>query len=264
MSEQAVAERSGQTSGMRAVVTTLAVLEKVAALQPVGVSELARETGIPKSSVQRCLVSLRTAGWLATTGPDTARWELTGKVRAVALQAANDLGLREAALPTMHDLRDQTAETVHLVARDGTHTVITERLDSPQPVRTWVRLGTLTPLHATSSGRSILAALPESEASRLLAGQLERYTTSTTVDRDRILAGLPEVRRRGYAVNDGGWRPGVGAVGAALINPAGDPVGAVVVSVPIHRFGEEVARRFGELVAAGARTISATLADLRE
>ncbi|NLU73635.1 IclR family transcriptional regulator [Streptomyces sp. HNM0575] len=255
--------------GMRAVITTLRVLETVAELQPVGVSAIARATAIPKSSVHRCLLTLREAEWLTTSSTDGTRWVLTGRALSVGIHAQAELGLREAALPTMRQLRDETHETIHLSSYGSDHDlVVIDRMDSDEPVRTWVHLGARVPLHASCSGRAILARLPDAEVERLLGraagksgegGELERFSETTPVDLAAVLDDLGRVRERGYATNDCAWRPGVGAVGAALVDPRGRPVGALAISVPVQRYDAERAGRLGPLAADAARRVSAGL-----
>lgn len=247
-------------TGMRAVITALRVLETVAELQPVGVSAVARATQIPKSSVHRCLLTLREAAWLTTSPSDSTRWILTGRALSVGIHASAELGLRETALPTMRALRDETRETIHLSGYGGDHDlVIIDRMDSDEPVRTWVHLGARAPLHASCSGRAILAALPDAEVERLLSGPLERFSPTTPEDLRTVMDDLQRVRETGYATNDRAWRPGVGAVGAALVDPHGRPIGALAVSVPEQRFDAERARRLGPLAADAARRISTSL-----
>lgn len=260
-------------AGMRVVLSAMRVLEVVADLQPVGVSAIARATGIPKTSVQRCLVTLREAGWLTLAPADPRRWALTGRALAVGLRGAGGTGLREAALATMLQVREETRETIHLSGFGPEHAamqpapasvddralVVIDRLDSTEPVRTWVRLGTLVPLHASCSGRAVLSKLPDAEVDDLLAGPLERYSDRTLVDRGELAAELAAVRERGFATADQSWRQGVGAVGAALVGPAGRPVGALAVSVPIQRFDAGRARALGPVVVAAADRINAEL-----
>ncbi|MCH6159119.1 IclR family transcriptional regulator [Streptomyces marispadix] len=246
--------------GMRAVITTLRVLETVAELQPVGVTAIARATAIPKSSVHRCLLTLREAEWLTTSSTDGTRWVLTGRALSVGMRASVELGLREAALPTMRELRDETHETIHLVGYGTDHDlVVIDRMDSDEPVRTWVRLGARVPLHASCSGRAVLARLTDPEVERLLDGELERFSETTPANLEAVLEDLARVRERGYATNDCAWRPGVGAVGAALVDPRGRPVGALAVSVPVQRYDEQRALRLGPLAADAARRISTAL-----
>lgn len=255
--------------GMRVVRTALRVLEAVSELQPVGVSAIARATGVPKSSVQRCLVTLREAGWIGSAPGDPQRWALTGRALAVGLRGSVEHGLREAALAVMQELRDATRETIHLVGFGTEHAarseagsaalVVIDRLDSPEPVRTWVRLGTPVPLHASCSGRAVLSRLPEPEALALLGGELERFSERTIVDPDEMLAELRAVRERGYAVADQSWRAGVGAAAAAIVDAAGRPVGALAVSAPQQRFDAGRARELGAAVVTAAARVSAAL-----
>jgi IclR family acetate operon transcriptional repressor len=265
---------SGQLpdTGMRAALTTLRVLELVSELQPVGVSAVARASGIPKSSVQRCLVTLRQAGWLTQSTEDTHRWVLTGRALSIGMRGSTEKGLREAALAVMQDLRDETRETIHLLGFGEEHApapgiepatdpalVVIDRLDGSEPVRTWVRLGTRVPLHATCAGLAVLARLPDAEVDRLLRGPLERYSDHTIVDRNALATELRDVRERGYATADRSWRRGVGAVAAAVIDTAGQPVAALVISTPVQRFDAGRARVLGALVAAAAARVSSAL-----
>ncbi len=257
-------------TGTRAALTTLQVLEHVAELQPVGVSALARASGIPKSSVQRCLATLRQAGWLTGAPTDRTLWVLTTKLRNLSLCGAVDLGLRDAAHSIMQQLQEETGETVHLSIYDGAQgsdpseadhpardeLVIIDRLDSTQPVRTWVSLGTRVPLHASGSGRAVLAQLPEVDLERCLSGPLERFSPQTLASRDAVIDDLHGIRTRGYATVDGGWRPGVGAVAAALLDPRGHPVGALAISVPAQRYDDAREQRLGPLVADAAHQVT--------
>lgn len=251
--------------GMRATLTALRVLETVADLQPAGVTAVARAAGIPKSSAQRCLHTLQEAGWLASGHVDGTRWVLTGKALTVGLRASGDVGLREAARTTMQWLRDETGETIHLSSYGGRSQRVTEalvivdRLDSTQPVRTWVRLGTRVPLHASCSGRAVLAELPDDDVEAMLSYPLERYSATTLCSLDSVLDDLSAVRENGYATVDNGWRQGVGAVAAALLDTRQHPVGALGISLPEQRYDGARARELGPLVVSAAREISSSL-----
>jgi IclR family acetate operon transcriptional repressor len=256
-------------SGMRVVRTTLRVLEAVSEMQPVGVSAIARATGVPKSSVQRCLVSLREAGWISAPAGGPQRWSLTGRALAVGLRGSAEHGLREAAHAVMQDLRDATRETIHLIGFGAEHApaseagaaalVVIDRLDSPEPVRTWVRLGTPVPLHASCSGRAVLSRLPEAEARALVGDALERYSAQTITEPGALVAELRTVRERGYAIADESWRSGVGATAAAVVDAAGRPVGALAVSAPQQRFDAARAVTLGTAAVAAAERVSAAM-----
>jgi IclR family acetate operon transcriptional repressor len=100
---------------VRSVMTALRVLDEVAAREPIGVGELARLLELPKSSVQRTLRTLPTAGWIHPAGAESTRWGLTTHILRTGQRATGGLGLRDVAVPVMEELRSATQETVHLV-----------------------------------------------------------------------------------------------------------------------------------------------------
>jgi DNA-binding IclR family transcriptional regulator len=120
--------------------------------QPIGVSELARVTEIPKSTVQRGLVTLQQAGWLKVVDAERARWGVTSKALALGLRNAGERDLQEVAEPVLKRLAAQTDETVMLGVRDGECLLILAREDTTQVVRVFLEVGARVPLRATSAG----------------------------------------------------------------------------------------------------------------
>ncbi|AYF76475.1 IclR family transcriptional regulator [Nocardia yunnanensis] len=244
---------------MRNVLNTLRVLEEVAARQPIGVGELARVLELPKSTVQRALVTLDTAGWIRPATGEVTRWVITTKALAVGGSAGGDLGLRGAALPVLEDLRRSTGETVHLTIPENGKMVLIERLETDKPVRTSMALGHALPLHASANGKAVLAHTPPESLRRLLRDDLPRYTDTTITDPDALRAELNRIRAQGFAVNRGEWRSDVGAVAAAVLSSEGQPVASLSVNLPIGRLTPDTEPGFGAAVTAAARTLAARL-----
>lgn len=256
----ALVAQAEASKGISSVLSTLQVLEVVAQRQPIGVSELARVTGMAKSSVHRCLVTLREAGWLRVTDPDLVLWGVTSKPLEIGLTGSGEQSLRDVAHPYLQQLRDDTNETVHLVIRDSDSLVIIMREDSHQPVRTFVEVGTRAPMHATSCGLAVLARLSDDEVESVLGRRLDRFTHSTPTSLTRIRTEIQRTRDRGFSVNDESWwRPGVSAVGAAIVNSQGRPIGALAISVPSSRFDRDDVAGCGESAVKTAGAISEAL-----
>ncbi|WP_043618849.1 IclR family transcriptional regulator [Nonomuraea candida] len=234
---------------MQNVINALRVLEEVAARQPIGVGELARALGLPKSTVQRSLVTLHEAGWIRPGG-EVTRWQVTSK--ALRLARRTELGLRDAAVPVMEELRQRTGETIHLMVPEGDAVVLIERLETDKPLRIVLPLGTRLPLHASANGKAVLAHLD-----RTLA-ELPGYTDTTITDPRLLRAELAAVAERGYADNRGEWRSDIAAVAAAILGPAG-PVASLSVSTPASRMTEELRAEYGKLVRRAAATLGETL-----
>jgi IclR family acetate operon transcriptional repressor len=244
---------------MQNVLNTLRVLEEVAARQPAGVAELARVTGIPKSSVQRALRTLQTAGWIRPAGGGITRWAVTTKALYVGRNAAGDLSLRDVAVPVMEDLRRRIDETVHLAIPEGDRVVLIERLETSKPVRIVLALGTSLPLHASAQGKAVLAAGPAAMVEQLLAGGLPQHTDTTITDPAELRAELEKIRERGYSTNGGEWRSDVSAVAAAVVDDTGRPVASISINVPTSRMAQESRSAYGALVREAAAAIGAAL-----
>jgi DNA-binding IclR family transcriptional regulator len=256
--EVAVADQRAVT-GIASVHTTLQVLEQVARRQPIGVSDLARAMELPKTTVQRCLVTLREAGWLRIID-DRSRWGVTVKPLDIGLRALSEERIREVADPFIDELRTETDETIHLTVRDGASLIIVSRKDSRQAVRTYVELGTRAPLHATSSGLAILAHLPDSEVDRILARGLASYTETTILDEAGLRSEIERTRGRGYSINAAAWwRPQVCAIGAVVVNENDQAIGAVAISIPSSRFDTRRVPYLGSCAIDTTRKITQAL-----
>lgn len=244
---------------MRSVRTTFQILEAVADNQPIGLSELARRLELPKSTVQRSLATLADLGWIRPDGRELTRWALGERVRTLS-EKVDDLGpLRAVAMPLLGELNTETLETIHLAVLESRTVRLIERLDSKYPLRLVKPIGTRSPLHASSTGKSILAHLPEAEVDAYLGGDLPSVTASTITEPDLLRAELKTIRERGYAVADEELTDGIISV-AASIRPAGRarPIAAVSVSGPSSRMRANF-RAYGQKVASVAAQIEANL-----
>jgi IclR family transcriptional regulator, acetate operon repressor len=246
------------TGAIQSVLNALRILESIGEQQPVGVSQLSRHVGLPKSSVQRALRTLDRAGWIRPVEGDQTRWELTSRLLAISLKAFGEYSLRDYAEPAMDELRQRTGETIHLVSLDGDSGIVIHRLDSSQSVRAFVEIGSRSPLHATGSGQAILAFLPLPRVQEIVSGNLEKYTSSTITDAEAILKRLDIVRERGYSLNVGEWRAEVASISAPILSVDGNAIAAMTISIPMNRYSEDIVAQYGGWV----RELTAGLAGL--
>ncbi|MFG2129219.1 IclR family transcriptional regulator [Streptomyces sp. NPDC048751] len=235
---------------MKSVTRSLRILEAVAQHQPVTVGELTKLFGLPKSTVQRTLVTLAEAGWLRANRRDTTRWEIGARVLAVRPAALQGSSLFAAAREPMIRLRDAVNETIHLSVPDALQCmVVVDRVDCDHAVRTFHTIGGTSPLHATAAGRAILAHLPKRDVEELAAQGLERFSDTTPADPGELRAELDRIRADGYAVNQNQYRPGVCALAAPVLDEAGAPLAAVAISMPDSRYDADRVPEWGRLVS---------------
>jgi IclR family acetate operon transcriptional repressor len=247
---------------MRTVLAAFRVLEEVAFTQPAGVGELARRLRMPKTTVQRALQTLWTAGWICPDGqgnPGTTRWVLTTRALHIGQHAVADLSVRDAALPIMKELRRETGETAHLMVMEGDRAVLIEKVETEHAIRAVITLGSAVPLHGSSNGKAMLAHRTEDEVHALLGETLVRHTDNTIVDWDRFRAELAAVRERGYATNVGEWRTDISAVASPIFDHTGTALASLSISAPGSRMPDELRASYGALVTEAAQRVSATL-----
>jgi IclR family transcriptional regulator, acetate operon repressor len=240
-----------------AIDRALAVLGVLAdASQPMGVTEIARRVGLPKSVVHYH-VSALVRNRYAEARPDR-RYGLGYAALRLGRGNHSNLELRSRALPHMRVLHHETWETVTLSVLVGRERVYVDQLVSPQEIKLSVELGRPFPLHAGASGRAILAFLPADLREALLAEPLERLSSGTVVDPASLRELLDAARATGVAISRGERHEGAAAVGAPVFDAHG-VAGAMSVCGPEFRFDDASLERFTPLLKAAAVRLSREL-----
>ncbi|WP_200862738.1 IclR family transcriptional regulator [Amycolatopsis orientalis] len=261
MHDKAADKPASGIRSMNSVLSTLRVFEEVAQRQPIGVSELARCTDIPKSTVQRGLITLQQAGWLKVVDAERARWGVAPRVLALGLRDCGKPDLKEVAAPVVKRLAAETNETVLLAERDGDSLVVVAAQDTDQVVRVVLEIGTRVPLLATSGGTAIMALLDESEVEELFTHELPEFAQKP--DLVALRRDIALTAKRGYALNgSSSWfRPQVSSIGAAITDPSGRPVATITLAIPDTRYTRAQEKTFAPLVVAAAAEVSRLLAE---
>lgn len=224
-----------------------------------GVSELGRRLGLGTSTVHRLLATLVDER-LLERGRASGSYRLGLALYELGASVSPHLDLHEAALPVMASLRHSTRETVHIGVLDGLEVVFVERLEGLETIRIFTRVGTRLPAHSTSSGKVLLAAVPEATLRERLTGwDPVRLTPFTITDTESLLAQLREVARRGWADNGEESRVGLMSVGAPIRDAGGAVIAGLSMAWPSSRNGAGVQRRHTRLVVDAAKVISKRL-----
>jgi DNA-binding IclR family transcriptional regulator len=235
---------------------TLEVLEVLAAGgRRRGLGELARELGIPKSSMHGILRTMIARGWVEAD-PGGTRFGLglrALQIGAAYLETDDVVGLLGTILS---DLAAEFGETVHLGRLDGGFVVYLAKRESVHPLRLFSAIGRRLPAHATALGKALLAQRPPEQVDELLSWPLARLTTRTITDREALHAELTEVRERGYAVDREENSDGIVCVAAVvpLRAPATD---AISVSVPASRLAAGGEGRIASALSRAAAQVHA-------
>jgi IclR family acetate operon transcriptional repressor len=244
---------------LQSVQTALNVFEKVALSQPIGVSELARELGLTKSTVQRCLVTLHEAGWIRPEGKEQTRWVITSKCFSLGRRAGDVPRLREVAARWMEQLRKESGESIHLVVPEGRDAVALEALESPHTLRIFWPIGARAPLHVTAAGKAMLSLYSEEELEAYLSKGLKSATRASITDAKKLRAELERTRERGWGSTEDELSEGACSVAAVILDRQGRPIASISISGPTLRMGRSVRESYGKRVRRAAEEIAREL-----
>jgi len=244
----------------RAAGRVLDVLELVVATRErLPLRELSAQLEVPKSSLLPLLRTLVARGYLEHD--DAGDYRLGRKALELGLGSPADRGLPEIARPCLRALMQRTGETVFLatLARDGAAVVFVDKVESEQVIRYTVGVGDRLALHATSSGRAILAFLPAPEREKILrALPLKRYTERTMTSLSALRASLEEVREAGLCLNLDELAVGAAGIAAPIFDRDNRVAGACAIGGPTDRVRPRI-KALAADVKDAARAISALL-----
>ena len=213
------------TTPTRAVERALALLATVCREDAPSLTECARSTELPPSTVLRLLRTLQQADFV-TRGAD-------GLFRAgphLVQLGARALGQRtvvDASLPSMARIVAQTGESTYLsVLGPGSTALYVAMIEGTHSIRHASWVGRTVPLDGSAAGAVLTGLLP-----------VEGYVTvRSAVEADVTAIAAPVLRPGGAAV-----------------------VGAISIVGPAYRIDEATTARFGSLLAKEASAVSAAL-----
>lgn len=230
-----------------------------------GVTELSKKLGLHKNNVFRLLATLELRGYIEQD-KQTGNYKLGVKVLELGQQFVKHLGLLRQAHPVMRYILSKCNENVYISVLRGASCVYIDGLEANQVVKVTSRIGNRLPLHATASGKILLAYEQEDEVSKYFPSEeLKRFTDFTITSRSAFLQVLKEVRKSGYAMDSEELDLGVRCVAAPIRDYTRKVVGAVSISAPSIRMNDEKIQNFYiPLIVEAGKEISHRLGYLEE
>ncbi|MGI8458257.1 MAG: IclR family transcriptional regulator [Propionibacteriaceae bacterium] len=236
--------------GIQSVDRAMAILEILARNGRAGVSEIAAELDVHKSTAFRLLAALESRG-MVEQSVSRGKYQVGIGVLRLAGAVSGRLSLVTRARPALEALADEVGETVNLAVRRARWAVNLDQAMGPSPLTSYDWIGNPTPLHATASGKIFLAALVGAELDELLgAGPLARYTDATLCRQD-LITELVTVAATGVAMTRGELEQGLNAVAVGVVDHQGGVVASISVSGPAFRFDPQAAQVVAATRAAG-------------
>lgn len=199
-----------------------------------GVSELARAAGLPKSTAFRLLAIL--VAWGLLERSDT-RYSLGPRVSELAglITDSRRHRIRDVAMPYMQDLYEITHETVHLAVPDGSDILYIEKIYGHNQVKSPSRVGGRLNAGCSALGKAMMA-FSKDDTIRQILRQLRPLTPYTIVAPAALAGELKTIRETGVAFDREEAALGLTCVASPVIGRSGEVIAAVSVSGPMGRF----------------------------
>lgn len=251
---------------VHSVEKALTILEALSGVHEMGISELSRELGIGKATIYRLITTLRIHGYVEQTV--TEKYKLSFKLFELGNMMVNQIGIRKTSHPFLEQLAVATKETVNLAVLDQSSVIYIDRIESPEPLRMILDVGTRFPVFCSALGLTLLAYLEPAEVDNLLAqvqqeGQLIKYTENTIVDLNFIKEKLSIIRKQSYTFDNEFYLAGIRSIAAPVFNHSGRVIAAISVTGPSIRMTDKVVSEFIPLVKESAKSTSIQLGFLR-
>jgi len=228
---------SVKASGSNSVQSVVRAFDIIGVLaeskEDVGVTQIAKLTGLSKTTTFRLLNTLINTGYVRKLNGGNS-YTLGMKFLELSGSILDRHDIRNIARPYLEQLSRSTGEIVHLATLDDGEVVYVDKLDSSEHViRIHSTIGNRSPLHCTGLGKVLLSGLSDREIDLIVKRRgLEKYTESTITDINDLKKELALIRERGYGLDNKEHEIEIRCVAAPLYGRKKGIVAAISVTAP--------------------------------
>lgn len=239
--------------GAQAALRALRLLKLFTPEQPeLQLAKLSERAGLNKTTTHRLLQALYSESML-DRNPANGAYRLGPALMALGIQALSSNDLRIRARPLLKSLAEDSGETATLEVPIADTMLILDEVTGSHVVGAAGNVGTRWPIHATSTGKALIA-FDEHGVDRLV-GQLVSLTPRTVTERDQLQQQLEEIRRRGFAETVDELEDGFSGVATVVRGGAGQVLGALSICGPTQRFSDGRRASLGAALCKAAESL---------
>ncbi|MBO6900428.1 MAG: helix-turn-helix domain-containing protein [Rhizobiaceae bacterium] len=234
--ESATNGRNGDRDFVNALARGLEVIRAFSRLKPrMTLSEVATATDLSRATARRLLLTLEREGYVQADGK---LFSLRPKVLELGLSALSSLDIWEIAQPIMNNLSERIQESVFAAVMDGYEVVYVARAASfNRMISIGIHIGSRAPVHCVSTGRVLLAALPDTELEKYFdTADLAPVTPYTQTSKMKLRDAIEQTRRQGWSLVDQELEVGLRSLSVPIRNRFGTTIAALNVCCPTPRW----------------------------
>ncbi len=195
-----------------------------------GINELEKTIDLNKSSVWRLIYTLEYLGYLKKV-PEEEKYTLGFEGLKFAKIILNRLKIRGIALPYLEDLSAELNLSVNLCVMENDEAILIATASAPDIPDNYFHVGRVFPLYCSSSGKVLLANLPEEDKNSIIENlELRQLTPNTITDKNKLKKHLNQIVKTGYAVDNEEYLPGTKCLAFPIKNNTGQVIASISVS----------------------------------
>ncbi|MFQ3544184.1 IclR family transcriptional regulator [Halobacillus rhizosphaerae] len=223
------------------------------------ISEISLKLDLNKSTVHSLLKTLKEHDYIRQN-PESGKYSLGMKLVERSNFLMNSMDIRAIAKPSLVELSVETGLAVHLVILDDKTGVYIDKVESPNAIIGYSRIGRRVAVHSSAVGKVLVAYQPQKKKDEILKDyHYQTFTSKTLNSRQDFLNELDKVLKLGYAVDDEENEPGVTCVAVPIYDHEAKVAAAISMSAPSTRFSGEQIHPVVERLKQASRSISEKL-----
>jgi len=202
------------------------------------ITEISKELQMGISTVHRILTTLKSRGYI-TQNKQTLKYALGIKLFVLGCKVQGATNLVESVTPFLQKLSQYTKESINFAILEGREAVCLSKIESPEVLRTEIKIGARLPAHCTAVGKGLLAFLSEREFTMLYGKDNKKLYTPTPNSISSVMElkkCLKKIKRDGYAIDKEEFKIGINCLGVPIINNEGKAIASISVTGPSSRF----------------------------
>lgn len=251
-------ERKKSGVQVQSVARALEILRCFRYAPEMGISEIAEEMNLNKSTVFGLVNTLTGYGYLEQV-PSNRKYRLGLELFEMGNLVLSRIDIRNEAKELCTPLVQKYPATVHIATHSEGEVVYVDKLDAGLSLISASSVGKRLPMHCTGVGKAILAYLPETYIDQYLQFPLKKFTEKTVTTRQQLADELSNVRKMGIAMDQEEIELGLSCIAAPILQRNGEPVLAISLSFPYGRISSINLEEAKEELLMRTRTLSARL-----
>lgn len=237
----------------------MAVFEFLSEEQGKPLSALAAETGQSPATVYRILVTLEGRG-LVEFDADEQVWHIGPRAFVIGARFLRRTSLVDRARPFLRRLMEATGETANLGVERGGKVLFLSQVETHENIRAFFPPGTLSSMHASGIGKTLLAQMDDDRFLRWLQDHPpERFTEHTLTAGQDLQTAMADIRTRGYAIDEQEKNLGMRCIAAPVFDVNREAIAGISISGPISRMAAAAMPDLAQAVISAARELTGAL-----